>query len=214
MSTRSIILVTGDKTGDGSGSQATVRIYKHWDGYPSGNLPVILNAIERAEKMDKDNRERFPGEDKPSRINVDQMTGLIIGESVSIYGTGARVDEDELEESPFKRTALYDKPFEPKHMGNQWDLEWVYVVNIPKKNVDVYGNGSYTSAEEHVKYQTVHPDTEVKDYKEECKAPALLELQEIYEDYRKVGWTIGGKDLSKKEIKVQTRKISWKEAVC
>lgn len=38
MSTRSIIVVSDDRT--------AFRIYKHYDGYPTGNLPLIASTLE------------------------------------------------------------------------------------------------------------------------------------------------------------------------
>lgn len=51
MSTRSIILVTGK---DSYRGEKTVRLYKHSDGYPTGNLPIIADALKQANKLVND----------------------------------------------------------------------------------------------------------------------------------------------------------------
>jgi hypothetical protein len=123
MSTRSIILVHGQDLYE---ANATVRLYKHSDGYPSANLPIIQTALLMAQQHQYD-------DDKTGlRINVSTMVGLLIGAATDEYGMGARIDRDE---------AQYAEKFEPKHLGDQADLEWIYVVDLYAKTVSIYGGG-------------------------------------------------------------------------
>jgi hypothetical protein len=191
MSTRSIIIITGK---DYTGCYTTVRLYKGRDGYPTGNLPVILEAIVKAQEQDKENKERFPSDDPKCRVNVSQMMGLIIGASTNIYGCEASIDMDEGKRTTAGHQAYYQEPFKITMLGQQTDLEWVYIVDVSKKNVDVYGDDN-SPADQYSK-GVVHPDTEIESYKEECKVPTLQELQEIYIEFREVGWTINGTNLS------------------
>lgn len=124
MSTRSVILVTG-RDGFGSPSPVTYRLYKHSDGYPSANLPILANAISRGKEQQATSAARF--KDKPKPVNSDQLVGLIVGEATSVYGMGAYVELTETEE------------FKPEHLGNQSDVEYTYVIDTDKKTLGVYG---------------------------------------------------------------------------
>ncbi len=75
MSTRSIIVITGDGK---HGTAQTIRLYKHSDGYPTGNLPIIAEALTKAKEQCKETNERFQI-DNPRTPSVEQVTGLLKG---------------------------------------------------------------------------------------------------------------------------------------
>lgn len=120
MSTRSIIVITGPAQYSG---HETVRLYKHSDGYPSGNLPIIVEALVNGKRLQKEYKE----ETRP--LKVETMTGLLIGAATSIYGMGAKPEETYMEE------------FKPEHLGDQSDLEWIYLLNLQNRTVEIYGGG-------------------------------------------------------------------------
>jgi hypothetical protein len=173
---------------------------------------VILEAVKTAKEQIKEYKKAYPDTNRAEKADVgaDQLTGLIIGASSTLYGMGACVDIDD-----DNKKSWYNVKFNPKkHAGNQWDLEWIYVVDVDKKNVDVYGNGQYTSASKHMK-SVVHPDNEIKHLKEEYKDKRLLELKEIYVEYEETGWTINEANLSGENQPAKptrVRKITWEVA--
>lgn len=72
MSTRSIILITDD--------QAAFRLYKHCDGYPTENLPLIASALDDALLLDDVNAAsvvRVLTDDTGAR---QEWEGSVIGE--------------------------------------------------------------------------------------------------------------------------------------
>lgn len=119
MSTRSIIVITGSAMYSGS---ETVRLYKHSDGYPSGNLPIIAEALANGKRLLEQYKETRP-------LNVEAMLGLMIGAATSIYGMGAKPEE------------TYREEFKPEHLGDQGDLEWIYLIDLEERTVQVYGGG-------------------------------------------------------------------------
>ena len=203
MSTRSVIVVTGRGTYAQDGSH-TIRLYKHWDGYPTGNLPVIAGAISRAQEQVKEYNENFPV--LKGMLGVDQVTGLIIGESTSLSGIGAHIDDDDDDESGHTKKAYYDSAFNPKHLGSQGDLEWLYVVNIDTKNIDVYEDSFEMTPQESLEKGTADPLMEIEGMREECKDGARAEILEIKKSIFDLGWTINGS----KDVKPKERKIVYR----
>lgn len=130
MSTRSIIIVTGKDLYE---NDRTVRLYKHSDGYPTGNLPLIYEALSKAKSQCDVDFERF--KTKRRIPNVDQVVGILIGAATDVYGMGMRIDACD------EDAATYSEKFKPKHLGCQGDLEWIYVVNLTDFTVKVYGGG-------------------------------------------------------------------------
>lgn len=90
-------------------SKTTHRIYKHCDGYPTANLTHLAIAINRFHS-----------------VNTAKDFAILLVDS--IHHDGAKC---ELEES-------YSHAFTVDTLGNQGDLEWMYVVNPESKYVNVY----------------------------------------------------------------------------
>ena len=92
----------------------SLRLYKHHDGYPSGTLAVIATVLAQAQSS---------------------LTANVLAEKLEVYpaqnpnlGVGAiRIEE----------TAKGE--FSLSILGDQWDLEWIYVINTTKRTIDVYG---------------------------------------------------------------------------
>lgn len=193
MSTRSIIVITGDGK---RGTAQTTRLYKHSDGYPTGNLPIIAEALAKAKEQCKETNERFQI-DNPRGPSVEQVTGLLIGSATDTYGMGARLDDD-----GDGKTAVYNEKFKPKHLGNQGDLEWVYVVNLDNNTVKVFGGG-YTGDGPQSAYKkgVVDPREYATQLKEECQANELQEIETAIKAVEDAGFKLNPKRKSRKKNK-------------
>lgn len=170
MSTRSIIVVTS--------KEKTVRVYKHHDGYPSGNLPVIHDALEALIGV--------PNED------VKKLNSMI----------GIQLDVDSLAQKILEVTELdkenleatYKGPFKPAHLGNQGDLEWIYLVNLDNRSVNVYGGG-YTGSGPQGAYKAgvVDPKIYAEQMNKDYKARTLREIVEAVAAVESLGFKLNAK---------------------
>lgn len=171
MSTHGIILVTG-KTH--YGHDKTIRIYKHCDSYPSGNLLLIAEALAKAKQQCDEHNESFKSS-KPLLPTVDQVVGLIIGAATGVFGMGARIDTEGDQD---EKAAIYNEKFKQKHLGNQWDLEWLYIVNLDDNSVKVYGGGYSGESPQHLyKKGTVDPLSYAEQLKKEYQQQERIEIQ-------------------------------------
>ncbi len=127
MPTRSVIQVVGctetppDQVGAYSGS---VRLYRHTDGNPGDCLPAIARSIEMMERLVQTSlswrREQV------RHIAVEPMAYAIIANTMSNYALAAQVEK------------LYTGAPRLLHLGDQSDLEWLYVVDCKNLVVNVY----------------------------------------------------------------------------
>lgn len=133
MGTRSIIMVVGDpaRHSDKPEYKAGIRLYRHCDGYPEGNLPAIAGAIKRMEALVEQSGEWHTKQVR--RYGVESMAYAIVAE-----GLGNAKPEILIEEVCKGAPNLKD-------LGNQGDLEWVYVVDCIERLVNVYSNKQPTS---------------------------------------------------------------------
>jgi hypothetical protein len=193
MSTRSIILITGDGK---HGTAQTIRLYKHSDGYPTGNLPIIAEALSKAKEQCKETNQRFQT-DNPRIPSVEQVTGVLIGLATDSYGMGARLDDD-----GDGKTAFYNEKFKPKHLGRQGDLEWVYVVNLDNNTVKVFGGG-YTGdgPQRAFKKGVVDPREYANQLKEEYQESELKAIDESIQAIEATGFKLNPKRKSRKKNK-------------
>ena len=155
MGTRSTILVTGH----GNYSPMTIRLYKHWDGYPTGNLSIIERALESAISLKSRDAARFGNDEKP--LTVELVVGKIIGEATDVTGMGAKIEE------------TFQDSLKPEHFGNQGDLEWVYVIDCDAKTVKMYG-GDYQG-----KGKTKDPLSYIECLKDEYKTREKHETEKL-----------------------------------
>ncbi len=183
MSTRSIIVVTGRDLYD---QDQTVRLYKHSDGYPTGVLPLISEALSKAREQCDADFERF--KHKRRLPNVDQVVGILIGAATDVYGMGIRIDACD------EDSAIYAEKFESKHLGCQGDLEWIYLVNLNDSTVKVYGGG-YTGElpQKTYKIGTVDPLKYVDGLYPEYQASERCEIQEAISGIEALGFKVNPK---------------------
>lgn len=127
MGTRSVIQVVGntdtlpDQAGAYSGS---VRLYRHNDGNPGDCLPAIARSIEMMERLVQTSL-RWRRE-QVRHIAVEPMAHAIIANTMSNYALAAQVEK------------LYTGAPRLLHLGDQSDLEWLYVVDCKNLLVNVY----------------------------------------------------------------------------
>jgi hypothetical protein len=153
MSTRSIIVVHGPSS---YRSVQVYRLYKHSDGYPTENLRIIAEAIERGNALVEESQDRFSGRQP---FTSEMLTGLIIGAATSVYGMGAHLEHEA------------NKDLSAADFGNQGDLEWIYIIDTGARTVKVYGGG-YTGEgpARTVAKGTVNPTSYAKHLVKEAQA--------------------------------------------
>lgn len=195
MSTRSIIVVTG-KSKYGTQSE-TVRLYKHSDGYPTGNLPVIIEALKKSVEQHKEQCKRFKEEFCFSKLNVEQVTGNLIGAATTVYGMGASIEE------------CVGDEFSPEHLGSQSDLEWIYIVDLSLRQVRIYGGG-FTGKSPQYAYNkgTIDPLIYAERLRAEYQSDEAKETEKLVNELIDVGYgpTMGGlKPKRKGKVKKATK---------
>lgn len=182
MGTRSVIVVTGEK--NYSGNQ-TVRFYKHYDGYPTGNLPIIAKALcDGAAKIAEHQAELKT--QKPGKFCTELFEGLLIGAATDVYGISARVEEK------------YEEEFRPEHLGNQSDLEWLYLVDLKEKTVEVFG-GKYTGnlPQSHYRKGSVKPEKWLENLRPEYVDAEREQLNCAIRDIEQAGFKLNPKKTKK-----------------
>ncbi len=176
MSTRSIIVVTGKP--NYNGDDQTIRLYKHSDGYPTGNLPIIRDALTKA--IDECNHQAKRWKEDAKSPIPEFMAALLIGESASVYGFGAKVDvyEDD--------SAIYYSKVTKETLGIQADLEWIYVIDLKNKTLKIY-NGDQNNV---IKDKTENPMSYVECLREECKSDEGKETLDLITSIEALGFKV------------------------
>jgi hypothetical protein len=173
------------------GRPSVIRLYKHSDGYPTGVLDGIADAIAKGKAMVDDSNKRFEshvGTKFETKLCSSTLAGLLIGEFTNEYGMGANIDSNnDNEDEPL---AEYHETFSPFHLGKQSDLEWIYVIDLNNKTVNVYGGG-YTEDSPQSAYTkgVVSPFIEVESYYEDAKAPHIEAISHAIKAIEATGFT-------------------------
>jgi hypothetical protein len=166
MSTRSILIYTNEKE--------TIRVYKHFDGYPTGNLPVIKESLEGISNLEK----FIKGNDEIPLASIIRY-----------------FKDDEKLEIEFQGKGHFDpkqrtNKFKKEVMGEQSDLEWVYVIDLTNKKVSCYGN-NYGEAKEHFKKGITDPITYVKCLYPQYQEKERQEIEQAIEAIQTIGFKVG-----------------------
>jgi len=168
MSTRSAIIVKGQGL---YGGACATRLYKHCDGYPTDNLPLIRDAIKLASRLQAESNKRW----KESKgITVDCFSGAVVAASLSVYGLAAQVEETAKDIASV--------------CGNQGDIEWVYIVDLDAESVKVYRGSTYRG--EFLKRGTVDPCVYADSISEEYKASEKRAIQSAVRSIKKLGFKV------------------------
>jgi hypothetical protein len=198
MSTRSIFVVTG-RASRFMGEHQTVRIYKHGDGYPTDNLAVLVEATEKANNLISANNADLES-DSPSRLSLDGMgakafADCIIASTLSAYsGFRCQIDKDDNTVSNSgldDGLAIFNEPLKDSHFGNQGDLEWIYVVDLKAKSINVY-SGGYESPDEILPRGVVDPRSYAEHLIEEAQVRERSEIAAHMDRLMDLGWNLNG----------------------
>ena len=181
MGTRSIIMVTGlckHKQNE------TYRLYKHYDGYPTGNLDIIRDAIKKGIELRDEYNTRFPEDSArfKTHLTPQGLTGLIIGAASSPDGMSTILEE-----------RWHQEPLNENMLGDQGDLEWIYIVNTDTQSVGIYG-GEYTGNGPEVAYQKgfVNPLIYIESLRDDCQNDERVETLELVKSIKDLGYSVNG----------------------
>ena len=170
MSTRSIIIVTG-MTSEEPRVETTVRFYKHCDGYPSGTLPIIRLAIEVSKIL--------TGQAKCQNI-------------VQFFKTIAKLPLDQDFDKSCRKKAYYEAaPFLLSHLGNQVDLEWIYILNTNDNSLKIYGGGfKNISPQEFIQRGLANPEVYVNSLYPKYREVELEIIKQSVLDIEKTDFSV------------------------
>lgn len=174
MGTRSVIVITGPAVYN---QRETVRLYKHWDGYPTGNLPIIAEALETAAKAIEWDSKNGYGSIKPTPLTTAALAAWTVAASTTLSGPGARVEF----ESP--------EPFAPSMLGDQGDLEWIYVIDLDAKTVKTY-DAQGCSPQEAYARGPVNPYNWLTRIRSEYYADSHKCIEETIQRFKRCGYAI------------------------
>lgn len=183
MGTRSIIIITSDSY--------TARLYKHSDGYPTGVLPLLVATIKQANSIIAEHNARLKCKYTMRTLETTPhlLVGKIIGEASTAYGMGCYLEE------------VFPDDLDPKHLGNQCDLEWIYVINLMDNTLRIYGGGftgelPQSSLEEGTVDPCVYSNSLKNEYQKEERERTLKLVAEI----ESLGFKINPKRKSRAKI--------------
>jgi hypothetical protein len=131
MSTRTCIFVV-DARGRSHRPPVAIRLYRHCDGYPEGMLVDLAQAVAEAERRATEYRERCKPSG-PGPIGADFLASLITVQASSMLGLAVELEVTQpLLGRSWTRRRLQTL------LGQQSDLEYLYVVDIGARAVNVY----------------------------------------------------------------------------
>jgi len=169
MGTRSIIIITGKEKSQFSEMRASTRLYKHYDGYPTNVLANLAEAFIGWRNWE-------------GSICHDSAIEAILAKEM-----GAKVEAKFEGEFNARRT---------RRLGNQGDLEWIYVVNTDTRHIEIYGGG-YTDKTPSEVYRlgTVSPYILLDGIKDEYLDGLYNEIKKAIADLKKIGFTVNARGL-------------------
>jgi hypothetical protein len=183
MGTRSVIFVTGNHP-YGEKTMQTFRLYTQW-GCPETMLRVLRDAARQAEKLLARYRILQP---KAPGISAAGFAGCVLAADVGWNGLQTRIGTD-VGDDGRPAEAVFHGTLDPKHYGEQGDLEWVYVLEVNARTLHIYHCGYGTPAE-HLAHGPVDPrvyaDELLAQYQSNCRKTIALLVRSI----KSLGWQV------------------------
>ena len=119
------------------------------------------------------------------------------GAATDVYGMGARIDDH-----GEGKLAVYDERFKPKFLGNQGDLEWIYIINLNTNVVNIFGGGFSGKSPQHAyRKGIVDPRTYAKQLKDDYQSKELAEIKAALKAVVDIGFKVN----SAKKPKTKTK---------
>jgi len=199
MSTRSILVLTGFS--EHPPARATLRLYKHWDGYPSDTLQLLHRTLQRAQQFLDDRAQEVQRYQPDGRtptlatMPVKTLADLAIAESILWFGAMVRLDTDwpthpvvPRQGEPELRQAYYPGAVTAAHFGRQGDLEWVYLVDLPRQEITVWATDG--TPEACLGTPATDPRLSVRGLVPEARTAELARIAAARDDLAAAGWTL------------------------
>jgi hypothetical protein len=173
-------------------------------------LPLVRESIAYPRRYHKVEAPNLPAVDLILRFappafarrSLDAVD-CIISSTLSWHsGFVARIDEDHDDDD---RLAIYNQPLSLKLFGRQCDLEWIYVVGLRSKSLDVYGGG-YESPEEIVPRGLIDPMTYADQLIPEAQAETRTAIATHMSKLMDLGWNLNGSADPARPIKKRSRR--------
>lgn len=185
MGTRAVILVTGSHW-QGEAIPQTVRLHCHWAGGLEDTLPTLADGVRRGHRL-VDRRRRW----WPDRLYLPARTlaDCITAASVQWDGFAVGLDtDDDVDHKEQGRPAVYTEPLGPRHLGEQADLEWAYVLDVPRRALYVYGG--YGTAAQLLEHGPTDPAARVEDFYPEYQAKYRRRIRAAVRSLGRLGWSV------------------------
>lgn len=180
MSTRSLIMVTGphlDYLGNGK-SPMTIRLYKHCDGYPDAVLEDIYNAASKIRALLLEDHGNLKLDF--DKVSPHVFSAALCAVSLNTYdGLGIKLKD-----------VRYEK-FSKGMWGEQGDIEWAYLIELPIKKISCF-NGNPNIKYEPNKFtaKIVNPLTYVNCLRAPYQQSTMDKIKNKVYRLQQQGWTI------------------------
>ncbi len=196
MGCRSVMVVTGSDTNARAGSRVTARLYRHYGGDPGDQLATLLATIDRVEKWmaARGDRLKIFGVDyrmpKFTDIPVVAFSDFLIAESIGWYGAGIRMDTQLADEPSSDSPCFWPGDANKKSFGEQGDIEWVYLIDIPSRELTVWEIQGDETPNSVVLRKPDDPRNNAENLLKEYRAGERLRIQDLMFKLNAFEWSI------------------------
>jgi hypothetical protein len=119
-----LIVICGKNLPSENQNVITLRLYKHSEGEPAEVLPILVKATNKANQIVTEIKNTISDAD----LHPDVLATAFIGEATAYEWQGAAL---EFQKAGHVKT-------EPTYLGNQKDIEWVYIVDTDNRSIVIY----------------------------------------------------------------------------
>jgi hypothetical protein len=189
MSTRAIIVVTGSHRL--YAWESIVRLYRHHDGYPTEVLADVVRATETAVSFIHNHSSLLTVFRKDGLCpTLDEMpaegfAAQIIAAGNCWDGSSFRFDDPDEQGLP----PITHGPLEVRHFGNHGDLEWIYLVNVKRRGLTIFG-GEFGAVEVHFARGAVDPLSYADRLRADCQEDERMRIRVAMDQLMDQGWDI------------------------